>query len=228
MLLPEFNIKSGNSCIPLKRLITGSKLSVMKRSPKAALQHGDRLADLRAASKHVGYTNTERLRWIVDFIGQDPSSWHSATRTAQGDCLIAFASPIPQNLVGGVEVSPPLDRETIEALHGEIRTLLRDLVNVPAGKLVALPIDGKDAALMRLSPVSVRPAIFGITYGYRDVRGAVRGALVSLLLGGVEDLLACPKCGSPFVRVRKQKYCSPACAQRIRNERKAIRVRKGR
>jgi hypothetical protein len=43
---------------------------------------------------------------------------------------------------------------------------------------------------------------------------------VNLLLSAGENLLACAECGKPFVRERRQEYCSERCSQRVRNRRR--------
>jgi hypothetical protein len=164
-------------------------------------------------------------------VREDPGTWPSHTRAAHGDCLIALARPFPQFLKGGVELPEPLTSEQVDALHGELRTFLRTWVSdQPPGNarlMVAIPTQGLTEHLVRLTDVGVRPVQSTVIYGHEHVQTAIFQAVKNLILQAGDRLLACPVCRGPFVAVRKQRFCTPQCAQRERNERKAARQKKG-
>jgi hypothetical protein len=187
-----------------------------------------RLADLKVARKAIGDTSAARLAWVVRFVGEDPGSWHSATRTAHGDCLVALGhGGIHAGLMGGIRLPPPLAPEEVTALHTELRTFLCALVSGgEAGErptMVQIPTEGLTEFVVRATRPGVKPAVFTMTYGHTKARTAIFQAVKNLVLNAGAQLLACPVCGGPFVAVRKQRFCSTKCAQRVRNDRKAER-----
>jgi hypothetical protein len=205
-----------------------------KTKPKDAM----RRADLRVASATIGETGSERLMWVVEFSQEDPARWHSAERSARGDCLIALAhGGFPESLIQPTRgVFPdPLPRPTVDQLQSELRAVLAQLVTAPVGVPVKLPIEGSSALVRATVVHSLRdgknvghPAIFGSTSGHRNVRSAVFQALRDLILSHGTSLLACanPKCRAPFVKTHKQVFHSKDCAQRHRNDKRPPRPRK--
>lgn len=188
-----------------------------KRAANAAYQ--ERLEDLKAATRTIGDTNADRLAWLVNFIAEDPKTWHSATRAERGDCLVALGTGgYLSSLVGEIELPSPLAPAVIGTLHREMREKVRSLVG--GDQWVHFPTG--DAYLARFTDVGESPAQYLLSYGHTTPRAAIFHAAKDLILGsGGDRLLACPKCGTPFVRVRRQVFCSRECAQDVRNERKA-------
>jgi hypothetical protein len=179
------------------------------------------------ASRDIGDTASARLAWVVRFVRENPATWHSATRTANGDRLVAFGKRgFPESLIGGVDLPPPLSAPDIDAIHHEIGTFLRAIVTCAPGQVVSWSIEGSTAGLVRSTAVGAKPAIFASAFGHKDARTAIMQHVRDLVLQAGERLLACPQCRAPFIAIRKQIFCTPECAQRARNARKPPRPRK--
>jgi uncharacterized C2H2 Zn-finger protein len=84
----------------------------------------------------------------------------------------------------------------------------------------------RSEGLVRLTAVGTKPALWASSYGQSNVRTALFQAVKVLILQAGHHLLRCPECGSAFVAVRKQQYCTTRCAQKVRNDKKAA-VRRG-
>jgi hypothetical protein len=102
--------------------------------------------------------------------------------------------------------------------------MLRDLLgkNPTRAQLVEIPTEGQTEALIRLTPAGKKPAMFVTSRGQASARTAIFQAVKDLILRAGDRLIAClaPRCGAPFIAIRKQEYCSPRCAQRVRNEKR--------
>lgn len=199
-----------------------------RRTTRRLLRSGARLEELKAATRAIGDTAAERLAWVLRFIGEEPGAWHPAVRLAQGDCLYALARPIPDNFYPE-NVPDPLPAGEVEALHRDVRAMLRDLLGSAPTRWhqVSIPTAGQTESLVRLTRAGEKPAAFTVSYGHATVRTAVFQAVKDLVLQAGDRLIACPVCGAPFIAVRKQMFCGPRCAQRVRNERRdAKRARK--
>jgi len=205
----------------------------MAKKTKAREAYATRLEDLKLASKVIGDTHAARLGWVVRFIAEDTASWHPAVRTIHGDCLLALGrGGVPDNLVGGLDLPDALTPEEVDALHGELRATVRELLTRnPTGAFkVPIPTDGLMEGLVRCTPAGSKPAMFAPSYTpppATPARTAIFQAVKTLLLQVGEPLIACPACQTPFLAVRKMLFCSPRCAQRARNDkREAKRPRK--
>jgi hypothetical protein len=187
-----------------------------------------RLADLKVATRTIGATYEARLAWVVRFIAEDVATWQSATRTAHGNCLLALIEPIPDSFMGGIKLREPMAGADVEALHGELRTMLRDLLNTPPASFttVTIPTEGRSEKLFRATAAGVKPARFAMSYRDEPNRTGVFQAVKDCILRAGERLHGCPVCGTPFMAVRKQQFCTSKCAQKVRNDKRAPR-RKG-
>lgn len=184
--------------------------------------------DLSIAARTIGSTDEDRLAWLVRFATEDAATWQSADRAARGNCLAVLATHFLP-----AEVSPlpaSIDPTVVNALHDELRDILQRLVTAaPYVEPVSWPTDGVMPALVRQTAVGERPAIFAAaSSGHRDPRTAVLEVARDLILRAGSRLLAClaADCRRPFYAVRKQRYCSAACNQRVRNAKKPQRPRK--
>jgi hypothetical protein len=184
-----------------------------------------RLAALKLAGRTIGETSAARLAWIVRFIGDDPATWHPAVGTAHGDCLLALGrGGIPDTLMGGIALPDPLRSKQVEALHGELRTTLRELLN---NARVSIPTpEGKSEGFIRCTAAGVKPAVFATIAAHASARTGILQAVKNLIFQAGARLIACPSCGAPFLAVRKQLFCSPRCAQRARNARREEKRRR--
>ena len=178
-----------------------------------------RLHDLLVATKTIGPTSESRLRWLVDF-ARKPLTGHSGTSAEAGDCLVALVRPIPPNLVGGIPLPDPLSQEEVAALHAELDTTLRALVNNPAGRITPFPSEGVTTGLVRATIAGRTPVLWASTASHATVRVAILQKLRDLVLQVGGRLLACPICHAAFLKHRKQAFCDPVCAQKARNARK--------
>jgi hypothetical protein len=124
--------------------------------------------------------------------------------------------------VGGIDLPEALTPEEVEALHGELRATVRDLLSLnPKGAIrVTIPTDGLTESLVRYTAAGEKPAMFAVAYGHVVARTAIFQAVKTLILQAGDRLIACPVCGKPFIAVRKQVFCLPRCAQRARNEKR--------
>jgi hypothetical protein len=181
-----------------------------------------RLDDLRAASRTIGDTAEDRLRWVTTF-ARAPLLQHSADFAKAGDCLVALAWPVPPMVV----VPPPLSRETVTTLHDELRTILSDLVTRDAGSTV-FPVKAP-VQLARLTAMHKKPAMWATSRTIRtdDPRTDILLAVQHYVVAGGGRLLACLECRAPFVGRKRQEYCSEVCSQRARTRRHAPKRRKG-
>jgi hypothetical protein len=198
--------------MPTKRRQTLEKVARLAGSANVA-----RIADLKAAQHLIGDTYPARLAWVIRFIAEDPTTWYPAVRAAHGDCLHMLVFGI----VDYDNLPDPMTPEEVETLHRDLRDKLRKLLNPwPDGQLpmVSIPTEGQTEGLVRASAVGKKPAIFGTTHGQATAYTAVFQAVKNLILQAGHRLLACPACGTPFISVRKQEYCTPRCSQRTRNK----------
>lgn len=183
-----------------------------------------RFADLRAASREVGDTNSSRLAWIVRFAVQpDVAQWHSAALASAGDGLLAIGGhAVPSNCLGGVRLPPSLSREQVVGLHSDLSRVLRAVVSATAEDGAPIIATGPmEVGILRLTAIGQKPARFGLVYGDSAPREAVLHRLKEMILESGGHLIACRLCESPFLANRKQQFCTPQCAQKARNDRKA-------
>ena len=144
---------------------TGSTLLARRgRDKRYRAQEDARLEDLKVATTVIGDTAAARLAWVVAFAQENPLKWHSATRAAHGDNLLALAHHgYPASLAGGVALPPPLPAPAVDALHDELRKPC-------APSSVALPVGAWRSRLRG----SRRPSCASRTPG-RSRRGSSRG-----------------------------------------------------
>jgi hypothetical protein len=184
-----------------------------------------RLTELRLATQAIGDTHATRLAWLVRFIGENPATWHPAVRGVHGDCLLSLARPTLTNLAGGRALPGALTADEIVALHGELRTTVRALLNTNPERFahVSIPTEGLTERLERLTSAGKKPAVFGVSYGFDKPRTAIFQAVKTLILQTGARLIGCPECQTPFLATHKAKFCTPNCSQRARNK-KRIRI----
>ncbi len=176
--------------------------------------YAQRLRDLKAGTKIIMDTNGGRLGWLLGFIAEDPEKWHSTELAVRGDCLHALGrGGFPDNLVGGINLPEPMKATEVAALQKELRAMLRALLGETL-RIVPIPTQGLTVALILLSGVGEKPALFGVTYGHVTARTAVFQAVKDLILREGDRLLACPVCSNPFLAFGRRKHCSRECTNR--------------
>jgi len=121
-----------------------------------------------------------------------------------------------QELIPNKEVlegpPPPIQEDIVLKIHAEIAKRLKGLLADPPEPW---KLPARDGLLWRVGSdepfrfMGEGPEIDGILWG-----------VINLLLEAGTHLQACPVCSEPFVARKRQAYCSTACAQRERDERK--------
>jgi hypothetical protein len=158
---------------------------------------------LRKLADEETDTDADRLRCLVEMVRQDP-----LTRADDRGKLRAFL----QGLVPQGQKTQPLDEQETTLLYREFGEMLRGLVADPPRRW---PLPSTYAFLTRREPGG--PVEF---IGEGRTIDNVRWGVVNLLLSTGENLLACAECGEPFVRKRRQEYCSERCSQKVRDRRR--------
>jgi hypothetical protein len=148
-------------------------------------------------------TDADRLRRFVEY-ARSPFPEKAAEKSAYRVFLNRLL-PHDQN-------GEPLGEAELPALHREFGEMLRGLV---AESPQPYPIPTAYGFVTRAKPGA--PIEFK---GHGRAPDRVRWAVVDLLLSVGENLLPCTKCGEPFVRERRQEYCSKRCSQRVRDRRR--------
>lgn len=185
--------------------------------------YAQRLADLKVAAQDVGATPASRLKWLVEFAQQDPATWQSSTRAAHGNSILALTGfYMPAFLHGGVTLPAPIPAEDIDEVHRELSQMLRAIVNGRAGETVFLPNEVVRTGIMRATERSKKPAIWASVHQYASPLGVLH-VLKDLILTAGERLVACKRCGTPFIAIKKQEFCTLDCSQAERNIRKKLK-----
>jgi len=184
------------------------------------------LDEVRRAGELLDAEPADALGWVCLFVRQEPKKWTPSEKESHGYRLLAlvFRHRIAPNQIGGTSIYPLKPRE-VASLHAELRALLMAAVTAPAGTKISIPTEGLKTVLVRATAPFVKPSIFGIDRG-----GPFRTMLfqeVAALVFASDRLLACPgpKCGQPFVALRKRRFCSDKCAQQW-HDRVKIEARK--
>lgn len=79
----------------------------------------------------------------------------------------------------------------------------------------------KTITVHRMSPMKSKRTRFQ-QYYTGDEKVAILGSVVALILQCQDKVRACERCGQPFLRVRKQKFCGEDFGQAERNYRKKV------
>lgn len=173
------------------------------------------------------------LGWLVKFVREDPSKWLPGDAEAHGYRLVAFAMGDVSRPAASLhhwpesirELSLPLRRDYVVALHGKLRKGLRNLVTETPDWGFTLPAEDLKITLQRKTPAGQKPAEFFMRY-----LGSLETMLwqmVAHLVVETDRLIACPQCKEPFLALRKMRFCTPKCAERWWNQVKVDRTRKG-
>jgi len=172
-------------------------------------------------------TAKERLQIIINFARMDldrlrPGDWLNLREDLQAFIVGvrsdgAQGPTIPTWDTGGFYVtnidgeSPKeMTIEAFQALQVEVRTLLADVFPLPSAE-PRVPVHF-------FSPW-VQPKIFAVGPGYFVGRGTPRDCTLFVLGHLLQKLPKnsvrhCPECTLPFVRIRKQQYCTRRCTNR--------------
>jgi hypothetical protein len=180
--------------------------------------------EIDLATKRIGNTSEDCLRWVLKFSRQNLDLLRPEERTAlAADIRLLHAIPLtdfstPDRRLEEQFVQPdePTSDQELRGLQAEIAEGISALLSDPPGKW-ELPT--RKAFLTRTVPPDSRsPRIIIRWEG--DTRAMTIGRIVGLILHFGDRLRACPVCHTPFLSVRRQAYCSPACSQHERDRRK--------
>ncbi len=166
--------------------------------------------------RRLGRTPESALRWVLRFLAVDLDTLHPGELAALAYDLglLAMTGPGPRPLVAR---SGPIPKADLHAIQQEINQAILGLLVKPPQKTPrwwALPRN--QAYVMREVP--------GGRFQVRWMPGrradAIILGVVGVLLAAGDRLRLCPVCETPFVKNKRQDYCSTACSQRARNQRK--------
>jgi len=187
----------------------------------------DFLAGMTSAMRRrMGETSAARLRWVLDFAYRDLDILRREERVALAyDLLTLAAHTLPLGAGGHGGPSTAATTMSDESLRGyqrEIAEGLRGMLDLR--NLKAWPIPAQPALALRpmgsSNPEDSRGPRFRVIFE-GDERAGIIGGVAHLVIEAGDLLRSCRECGRPFVRVRRQEYCSATCSQKTRNRRMA-------
>jgi hypothetical protein len=178
----------------------------------------DHVREMRLADARVGQTPEVRLQWVLDFVRKDLSRIRPEQRIALGYDLRALhnAERWHTAYTSGLTMSDRL----LNRIHRDLKAGLSALFSDRVDNEWHCP-PPKTIAIHRMSPTKSKRTRFQQFYT-GDERAAIIGSVMSLMVQCQDRVRACERCGQPFVRNRKQAYCTEDCGQAERNYRKKI------
>jgi hypothetical protein len=101
--------------------------------------------------------------------------------------------------------------KTIQAGLSNAHAMAREtLLPMMRGEAVAVRLDLQD--LWSIADGKFIEVSKQLRHGFHaDLSTQLRAALARILRGSKQPFGSCPQCGAVFVRVRRQRYCSPNC-----------------
>lgn len=206
--------------------------------PKRQKRSGQPSPSFPSRELHANYVHGQTLpaswsqdtytKWFFDFLRTDLTTLTPGQLLGMRADAWAFVGPaILEDTMPaeGVENLPALADASLHPVQREARAAIQAYLPT-ASSLEALQRDAR-AGIQRVREgdwFELERAIpYGIArQGNHIVRGAQRGAFRDLFLAAVMDtvqtswsrLFECPRCHEIFLKVGKQKYCSPTCASR--------------
>jgi hypothetical protein len=173
---------------------------------------------MRLADNRVGRTPDSRLQWVLDFVKKDLSRMPPEERSALGDDLRALDYADRWHAAYPAGLTMP-DR-LLKTIHRDLKAGLRALFSERPDNEWRCP-PPKTIAIHRMNPLKSKRTRFQ-QYYTGDEKAAIIGSVVALLLQCQERVRACERCKQPFVREKKQKFCTEECSQAERNYRKKV------
>lgn len=173
---------------------------------------------MRIAEGRVGKTPKERLTWVLGFAKRDLSLMQPEERAMLGHEFRTLHSaglwhaPYSSGLV--------MPDRLLREIHRAIRSGLAALFSERPDNEWNFP-PPKTMSLHRVNPLTAKQTTLQ-RYYQGDEKAAILGAVYDLLVECQQTVRVCTRsrCGRPFIRVRKQTFCSGECSQAERNERK--------
>jgi hypothetical protein len=190
----------------------------------------------KLALARIGDTPQKRLAWLLWFMNTDLTVLREEEQVALGYDLMSLWLTLEGT--DNVEFSPSvpslsiyrMDQGELSEIQKWIKDGFRSLFSEKPRRWIFPAPEG--IKLVRKSPlnakrsdltlVTVVPMILG-TGGPR--RRSIELAILEIVFGGRDLLRACSECGSPFIPVRRQEYCSTKCSQKARDRRRKKSVK---
>ncbi len=217
--------------MPRRTREAGTEARGRRLSPAALARYQEQSRAFHAAAvlakQRLGATPEAQLRWVVDFARRDlttldPEAWPALEYELWA--LGAWTSAKDPN-VGRSSAGPPtLDRSVIRAVQAEILNGLRAITSRRGGGWV-ITLSNVEEHLSRVNAPDQKAARYHVLQIATDETGRLPIVLAvrDLIRLAGRRLQACPKCGQPFVGVRRQVFCTDECGQQVRDERKRPR-----
>jgi hypothetical protein len=193
----------------------GGGRGTQRRPYPAAISFDDvreyrREAELARA--RIGTTAEDRLHWVAEFARRDLKALRPGERTALGYDLRAL---VPRGWRYKLKKFGPLPEDELVAIQAYLAKGLASLLRGERWSLPPLPSahlsreqdDGESTHRIHLSFEG-------------DETQAILGGVTELLMQAGDRLRECSECMRPFVGREGKVYCSRACSQRIRDQRK--------
>lgn len=150
------------------------------------------------------------LKGLLEFVRLDLDTLREGALLDLRHDLILFTVGIGASFqLAPEELTKPLLRQLQRDLRDGLHTMKVDGMRWP------LPQEPRGLALEPPVPSARNRARVSsgprLTYDLKPFRGAFLAAAVQEISKHWDDIRPCPQCGSFFLRVRRQKYCSPEC-----------------
>lgn len=190
------------------------------------------LRTLQRADRRVGLSPAERLRWVLAFVDRDLDQLHPEERVALGWDFRAIALPfMPDVEIPGVKPGLQWSRRhnydaTTPISEDKLRGYQKQLRDSLAGLFASEPRPWRLPAVPSFTVVHEGGGGYYLEFGADEEAGIV-GAVALLLTRAGHLIRSCAQCGRRFVGLdNRQRYCSAACSQRMRNSRRQPSPRK--
>ena len=185
---------------------------------KMAQHRSDWWEVMRRADEHIGKTAKDKLDWVLRFAKTEISGGRPEERAQLGFDLRALQN---HERWHGPPLSLVMPDRMVRAIHRAIRSGLTALFSEGPDNQWSFPAP-KSFMLHRMNPLASKQTRFQRYYTGGDEKAVTLGTIYDLLIECQQTLRACERCRQPFVRVRKQKFCSEECGQAERNFRKKV------
>jgi hypothetical protein len=194
-----------------------------RREPGA---HKAALDEFKLAAARLGDTPEKVLQWVLRFVSRDLTALLPGERSNLAWDLRALSvyarnwhfewkldEPMPQ--VDLLE----LQRELGEGIGAIVRA--HETPTLPIGLLPSRwprSVEQRATLISRAEPQS-KGRRYWILWEGQD-REAIVAAIWNIIIDVGNKLRACAECRSPFIAIKRQEYCTPACSQRARISRR--------
>ena len=175
---------------------------------------------MRRADERIGKTPEARLKWVFEFAKGNLSLAQPEERAALGYDLRALhrAGDWHAPYLSG----PVMPDWLVRKIHWAIRNGLDALFSARPDNEWNFP-PPKKISLHRVNPLTSKQTRFQHYY-QGDEKAAILGGVHDLLVECQQNVRVCARCRQPFIRIRKQTFCSGECSQAERNDRKKSKL----